>query len=69
MKIRVTDDFLRAMDPKNLKPAEPVFLVNMDFYTIVMRHRATLGVAKMQQMRFAQMVKFAENPKNRTVSA
>ena len=69
MKIRVTDNLLRAKDTKHLKPAEPVYMVNLELYREVLRNRVTLGVVEMQQMRFTQMINFASNPKNKTISA
>lgn len=69
MKIRATDNLLWAKDTRHLKPAEPVYMVNLELYREVLRNRVTLGVVQMQNMRFLQMVRFAQNPKNKTVSA
>jgi len=44
-----------VIDTSNLKPVEPVFLINWELYREVLRHRVTVGVAKMQELRTHQL--------------
>lgn len=45
-----------ARDTRNLQPVERVFRVNWEFYAYVFKARVCLGPAKMQQMRFNQLI-------------